>query len=216
MAMATGVTMVSGSVVHILVMGMEKEPCSAEGGGFPLANGGFNPGHAGHALYSGGGGGRYGIRDHPRGWAPHRPTFEGHVSRGFISSEGATVAGGSRGSRHWLGLDQVRSRDRQPHEQAESKETASICGMEPVIGQMQVGSLAQACGLNVAGMPNIPEHVAHLMQQTFDAMKEAQSSKPLELEDCAALVEKKTTTQLEVIEKMSKLPLWRCRNHLNR
>jgi hypothetical protein len=36
--------------------------------GFPLANNGFHPGHNSHAPHSGGGWGRYSVRDHHGGW----------------------------------------------------------------------------------------------------------------------------------------------------
>jgi uncharacterized 2Fe-2S/4Fe-4S cluster protein (DUF4445 family) len=56
----------------------------------------------------------------------------------------------------------------------------------------------------MAGMQNIPQHAAHLLRQAFGAMKEAQSSKPLHLEGNTALGEKKKSSQLVVIDNLSK------------
>jgi hypothetical protein len=119
-------------------------------GRFPLVNSGFHPSHVGRVSYLGGGGGRYGGRDCPRGQAPHHSAFRGRGNRGFISNESAEAMNGSRGSRDRLGLDQVGSRDRPPHEQSESKEIISIHGKELAAGQPQAESSTQAGGLNLA------------------------------------------------------------------
>jgi hypothetical protein len=75
------------------------------GHGFPLVNTGFHLGHVGRAPYSGGGGGRYGGKDHPRGWAPqHHPAFGvavGGVMAASTDRAGLTVARTGR-TRRWV------------------------------------------------------------------------------------------------------------------
>jgi hypothetical protein len=194
--------MIRGSVARSVVMGEDKGLCSA--GGISTCEQCFHLGHASHAPYSGGGGGLYSSRDHPRDWAPHRPTFGGHGNKGFINNEGAALGNGSWGGRDRLGLDQVGAKDWLSHDQTESKETVDGRGKEPTIGKMQARSSAQAGGLNVARMLNTPEHVMQVLHKAFDAMKETQTSKSLQLEGSAISVEKKSATMLEVMDAMSK------------
>jgi hypothetical protein len=46
-----------------------------------------------------------------------------------------------------------------------------------------------AGNLNMAGMLNIPEYAVQLLQKAFDAIKEPQAAKPLQLEGGTAHVE---------------------------
>jgi hypothetical protein len=125
---------------------------------------------------------------------------------GFINNEIDVVVSDSRHGRDSGGLDQTRVGDRLPYDQNVSSGMVDGRGKEPTVEQAQARSLVHTGDLNVAGssLLNIPEHAVQLLQKAFEAMKEPQVAKPLQLEGGAAHMEQKQTSKIVLIEEMSK------------